>query len=420
MSRAAKKKTAKKKTAKKKTAKKKTAKKKTAKKKTAKKDRSLDPFAGVPTPWIPHEGMDQFLLKPLTKMQGYPCPNEVRDEDISPSYKSWLPKALWESGRKLSQEGWKSLFVKITPKFAKEILTYRVPNRNPKMSVVGRYAADMLNGKWDLSGQPIIFDESFRLLDGLHRLCAVVEADTPIESFVVTGVNRDSFLLTDVGSARSLQDIGSTFRKEDGNRVEGNTPVCRGIALALKYSRTLSAKRMARDKTNSRFSFDVLHDNHFRWESAFHFYKGLKDKLNILGINDSVAICSLYFTCDYSFKKADAFWEQLACGFDLKRTSPILAIREYLTKFRAEREKQHTREAPKVAQEWFLDVIIQGWNMFVSNKSCRKPLEPTSVDLPFPRFKGSEEGMEHLLKVVHIIKADGDAGKKGRKKRKGK
>lgn len=58
-------------------------------------------------------------------------------------------------------------------------------------SQVSRYSADMLQGNWHIS-QPLIFSDSGKLLDGQHRLAAVVKANTPVEFSILRGVGESS------------------------------------------------------------------------------------------------------------------------------------------------------------------------------------------------------------------------------------
>lgn len=61
-------------------------------------------------------------------------------------------------------------------------------NRTINKTLVDSYASDMVRGRWGLSHQGIAFDEDGRLLDGQHRLWAVVKAGIPVMMIVATGV----------------------------------------------------------------------------------------------------------------------------------------------------------------------------------------------------------------------------------------
>jgi hypothetical protein len=81
----------------------------------------------------------------------------------------------------------------ITPQKAQEALTEhwkRIESgafrqRIVSRLTVSRYVSDMKRGCWVLNPHPIVFDESGNLVDGQHRLMAVVEAAVPIDFMVV-------------------------------------------------------------------------------------------------------------------------------------------------------------------------------------------------------------------------------------------
>ncbi len=81
------------------------------------------------------------------------------------------------------------------------------PNRKILHAVVNRYARDMEAGNWRLTGQPIIFDSQERLLDGRHRLTAVVKAGARAQILVVRGIDPDAMHSIDTGRARTPGQI---------------------------------------------------------------------------------------------------------------------------------------------------------------------------------------------------------------------
>jgi hypothetical protein len=78
---------------------------------------------------------------------------------------------------------------KITPKYAMEVLDTKNPrNRSVAESTVQAYATDMKNGRWLLTHQGIAFDENGSLIDGQHRLWAVVFSNREVEMNVTRGI----------------------------------------------------------------------------------------------------------------------------------------------------------------------------------------------------------------------------------------
>lgn len=98
---------------------------------------------------------------------------------------------------------------KVGPDEAKQLLAHNhAKNRNIGLSTVHNYARQMEEGLWNESNpQPIIVTAGGILLDGQHRLNAVIEANTPI-TFTFTEVPDDSvFEYLDQGKKRTAADF---------------------------------------------------------------------------------------------------------------------------------------------------------------------------------------------------------------------
>ena len=94
----------------------------------------------------------------------------------------------------------------ITPETASAWLDFNQHNRKPKSTRIPRYARDMKNGKWKLTGETVVFDEDGWLIDGQNRLMACVQADAPFETIVVRGIERDAQIAMDSGAPRRPAD----------------------------------------------------------------------------------------------------------------------------------------------------------------------------------------------------------------------
>jgi hypothetical protein len=77
----------------------------------------------------------------------------------------------------------------VTPAMAADwIAKYRNElNRKHSQARVDLYARDMTNGRWYLNHQGVAFDINGTLIDGEHRLRAVIKANIPVRMFVARG-----------------------------------------------------------------------------------------------------------------------------------------------------------------------------------------------------------------------------------------
>lgn len=97
--------------------------------------------------------------------------------------------------------------VKITPEIAESYLSKNVKNRNIAPSRVDGYARDMVTGRWLFNPNPIVFDTEGVLIDGQHRLHAIVKAKIAVEMLVMRGAPCESINIIDFNKPRSSGDI---------------------------------------------------------------------------------------------------------------------------------------------------------------------------------------------------------------------
>lgn len=81
----------------------------------------------------------------------------------------------------------------ITPERAEAYLAANSGNRNIVQSHVAAMARDICRGQWMFNAQPICFARGGRLLNGQHRLSAVLAAGQPIEVMVMRGLPQEAF-----------------------------------------------------------------------------------------------------------------------------------------------------------------------------------------------------------------------------------
>lgn len=115
----------------------------------------------------------------------------------------------------------------VSPAMAKTWLSEGRHNRNLKPTVVAKYAEAMKRGEWVLHHQGIAFDTTGVLMDGQHRLHAIIEAGVPVKLNVTTGVPVEAFATVDDGAQRAVRDLiaialpGQSFTTELASIARG-------------------------------------------------------------------------------------------------------------------------------------------------------------------------------------------------------
>src|ERR1700712_1414339 len=94
----------------------------------------------------------------------------------------------------------------VSPSMAEEWLAKTPANRNIRRSAVDAYARDMLAGHWVLNGETVKISTTGHLLDGQHRLNAVVAAAVTVPMIVVSNIPAEVMATVDAGVKRTYAD----------------------------------------------------------------------------------------------------------------------------------------------------------------------------------------------------------------------
>jgi hypothetical protein len=102
----------------------------------------------------------------------------------------------------------------ITPEYAQSILSScNNSNRQLRHWWSEGLAAAIKRGEWVTTHQGLAFTEDGELVDGQHRLMAVVIAKTPVQMMVSHGVPKTAFSVMDIGAKRNIADTTGLSRK---------------------------------------------------------------------------------------------------------------------------------------------------------------------------------------------------------------
>jgi predicted transcriptional regulator len=97
-------------------------------------------------------------------------------------------------------------WVTIDPNHAGALLEANEANRNIRQRVVSAYARDMEHDKWLTTGETIKIGHHGELLDGQHRLHAIIASGTPQRLLVVRGLDPATRTVIDTGAVRTGGD----------------------------------------------------------------------------------------------------------------------------------------------------------------------------------------------------------------------
>lgn len=108
-------------------------------------------------------------------------------------------------------------WVLVDPDTARTYLDENDANRALRARVVNAYARDMGHGAWAVTGETIKFSKTGELLDGQHRLSAIIESGTSQWMLVVRGLEPATKGIIDTGAPRSAGDALKLVGLDAGN-----------------------------------------------------------------------------------------------------------------------------------------------------------------------------------------------------------
>lgn len=103
--------------------------------------------------------------------------------------------------------------VTVTPELARKILDEHNNYRKVNKRRVSAYTRIMNNNEWELA-QPIIFDDDGILIDGQHRLQAIISCGRPQQFVFIAGLPRRAMSAIDSGQARTSEQVLSFERRD--------------------------------------------------------------------------------------------------------------------------------------------------------------------------------------------------------------
>jgi hypothetical protein len=130
--------------------------------------------------------------------------------------------------------------VTVTPEMAAKLLELNHLNRALSDGHVKRIADQIKEGKWKFNGDTIKIAIDNGVLDGQHRLWAIVESQIAVKTIIVHGIERDAFATIDtlrkprsVGDTMSINGL-TRYRNVAGTALQWLIRYQRGILTEYK------------------------------------------------------------------------------------------------------------------------------------------------------------------------------------------
>lgn len=215
----------------------------------------------------------------------------------------------------------------VGPEKATQLLVSNTKNRKLSPRIVEKYARDMAHGNWINNGDVVRISVDGVLLDGQHRLSAIVMSGVTIPVNFVEGLDPDAFTRIDTGHKRTI------------GAIAGLTGFANSHAASAIAKRLIQWENTA-DK--SRFTFSNGFFSQITEKDILGFMDTYDDEIQSMfkNINNalphrkcgapSALVAALIICQRYNTDAASSFVSGLITGANLTEFSPIAALRDKL------------------------------------------------------------------------------------------
>jgi hypothetical protein len=235
--------------------------------------------------------------------------------------------------------------VAVAPERARELLGGNTHNRNLRGRLVSAYAADMAAGRWVENGETIKISIDGTVIDGQHRLHAVIQSEETVKFLIIFNLPMSSQDTVDTGAKRSFADV---LRLREEHNYKDVASVTRRVHLWNLGARRNNAGPVPtipqllntlEENPDIRISADM----------AAKVHRAIPIHASVAGL------------CYWLFSRIDAddaafFWDRVADGANLVPTDPVSVLRRTII--------DHMTGQTNLADYMVLAYVIKAWNSY--------------------------------------------------------
>lgn len=259
--------------------------------------------------------------------------------------------------------------MKIGPDLAAELLENTTLQRPLNQAHVNYLADQMRRGLFKLNGEPIILNGK-KVLDGQHRLWAVMESRCTPEFWTIDGVPDHCFDTIGTGKTRSKADVLGIEVGRDELSVRDRRTIAAAIVIILSIDTETG-------RHNSRACMTISNHDTVAY---------LREHTDIIGDHRTLAVLgkaptalshllALYHMTKQQFPKASAeFFVPLISGVNVPAGSPMLLLRR----------KSESGASDFVANRDRMACLFKAWNAWTAGETAMRSLRFAAGTEAFP------------------------------------
>jgi hypothetical protein len=220
--------------------------------------------------------------------------------------------------------------IMLTPQRATELLERNMLNRPISDQHMQRIARQIIAGRWRYNGDTIKIAVNGDVLDGQHRLWAIIEANIAVETVIVYGIEREAFATID--TVRRLRSGGDTIALT-GQRTYRNQ-IAAALSWHLRWERgVIETYRMPNNRIENS---DI--------EAGYAAHPGIERAVSSamkarLVANPAIAGFAYYLMSTKNPHIAETFINVMVDPVATPVTHPFFQLRAYFLESRAKKIK---------------------------------------------------------------------------------
>ncbi len=241
-------------------------------------------------------------------------------------------------------------FEMVTPEKAQVYLDTMLRNRNIRASRVELYKEKMRRGDWLATCQGIGFDEAGHLIEGQHRLQAIIASGQTVVLLVVRGLKTEAQLVMDQPAIRQMH--------EQIHLSRGLETTTQSVAIAKQMMASVSESDTMR---LIRRDIQLVERFYIKYSLGIRYAMNLFAKEVVPGITIApvmAPIARAYYSVD-EHEILDEFAECVITGFQKRRTATAaIALRNWLIQGQSHSRRMAARLEAYKRTELALDAFI--------------------------------------------------------------
>lgn len=238
-------------------------------------------------------------------------------------------------------------------------------NRGLRKERVLRYTGLMRDGLWHLNGEPIQFSGD-RILNGQHRLHAVVASGLTVPMVVVRGVSEEAFVTLDQGMPRNLADLVGSRGVPYGQLLTAGA----SFAWTYEQHQTMDLKELgAASRPNPQVLASFVMRDMPRWEAA-----ALAARRVYKLVSRPSVLAALHYLVSPNYSEAvSTFIGSIETGANLSPDRPVYMLRERMMRDRL-------ANVTKMDSGVVAAIAVKAWNAEVAGTTIKQLKHRRGVD----------------------------------------